>query len=1184
MKKRMLSVFMCLCMVLTMVPAAFAADDTTDAETSSAAANTSEIGTNPNSLPEGETKPLSTEGNVFQVGDSSYASLSEAIQAAGTENPADILVIGNFKPESNDVTALSSLKSNIVVEAGGTVDLSDTTAYGSLLNQAPNVSITVKADGSLKLPGYLTEWFGGSSARMYIEAGSITISDIDKLTTSGQSCKWTLSEDAVVTVPKSKTMNLQFTASNNKLYGVDLIIPDGASLTVNGTMKGVSGQRGSQIELGGTLTVNGTMSVAMKSVAEIKETGILAVNGTLDVTKNDSSNNITLAQGGTFMAVSDANIGTATEYLKAANGSTLKSYTDAEGNTFTGAVNSSESSSNPEAAIGGTFYDSLDGESGALAAAESGDAVVLLANAEVNETTGNTINAGVTLSVPQNKTLTVTSTAASMLNSQGKLVVAAGGKVSLPTSGSENANWIGGDSDRLNLTEGIITYDFSKNMLTLAGQANVPDNQASYLHLNSKAINATIAKGAELTVNGTLKAVSGTGDTGTQLTVDGKLVVAESGMLTIANKASVVVNGTLELPLLSEEDITGTGDGTGLLGDIVINGNAAVKYGTFQVTGSNALLTLGTGAKATLNLAEASLALNSGEATVNGDDDGNMYSMLLLKDNAGYLPLNVVIDAGATAEVASEKTLKIVANSSMTINGTLDVKGILTIAQGVTEFAVNNGGTLKLPLMRKEAMTGTEDGTGLRGDISVASGAAISYADAPILGGEGAYLTLSDDGTAVVNIAKSSLMLTAGAATVNGDERGNLKAFLVAEADSGMEIVPLQIETTADTTVNIPSGKTLSIPNSGKLAIGGVLNVSGALEIHSAAVLSGNVTVRGIVAVYGNSTDAEFNLAVSGAKVLANGDIANQISSAANTKTPSSLSYTSIVGSVGTTTFTNGWEYYKSSSSGGGGSGGGSSTSFAVTVDKTTGGAVEVSPTHADKGDIVTITVKPDSGFVLDKLIATDKNGSEIKLTDKGDGKYTFNMPASKVTVKAAFTQAGTQPEDLPFTDVSKGAYYYDAVVWAVEKNITSGTSATTFSPNASCTRAQMVTFLWRAAGSPKTAGSNPFTDVNSGAYYYDAVLWAVEQGITSGTSATTFAPDAIVTRGQTVTFLYRSNGSPAVSGSGFADVAADAYYASAVAWAVSESITNGTSATTFSPNNACTRAQIVTFLYRDAQ
>ena len=260
-------------------------------------------------------------------------------------------------------------------------------------------------------------------------------------------------------------------------------------------------------------------------------------------------------------------------------------------------------------------------------------------------------------------------------------------------------------------------------------------------------------------------------------------------------------------------------------------------------------------------------------------------------------------------------------------------------------------------------------------------------------------------------------------------------------------------------------------------------------------------------------------------------------------------------------------------------------TRYTVSVEDTDNGTVKVSPTRASKGSTVTITVTPEEGYELDELIVTDKNGDKVKLTDKGDGKYTFTMPRSAVTVEATFAEIGTEPETPVFTDVPASAYYYDAVLWAVENGVTEGTSATTFSPDMSCTRAQMVTFLWRAAGSPEpVTTTNPFTDVNSGVYYYNAVLWAVEQGITSGTSATTFAPDATCTRAQTVTFLYRAAGSPAVSGGSFSDVSADAYYADAVAWAVSEGVTVGTSDTTFSPDMNCTRAQIVTFMYRAAQ
>ena len=251
-------------------------------------------------------------------------------------------------------------------------------------------------------------------------------------------------------------------------------------------------------------------------------------------------------------------------------------------------------------------------------------------------------------------------------------------------------------------------------------------------------------------------------------------------------------------------------------------------------------------------------------------------------------------------------------------------------------------------------------------------------------------------------------------------------------------------------------------------------------------------------------------------------------------------------------------------------------------MEKATGGAVKVSSTRADKGDTVTITVTSDSGYVLDTLTVTDKNGDKVALTDRNDGTYTFTMPGSKVTVQAAFVKSEAQTT-LSFTDVPADAYYYDAVRWAVENGVTTGTSATTFAPDGVCTRAQVVTFLWRANGSPApTAAVSPFADVSVGSYYYDAVLWAVEQGITSGTSTTTFSPAASCTRAQVATFLWRTESSPAVSGgASFADVADNTYYTNAVIWAANSGVTSGTSATTFSPDAVCTRAQIVTFLYR---
>ena len=267
-----------------------------------------------------------------------------------------------------------------------------------------------------------------------------------------------------------------------------------------------------------------------------------------------------------------------------------------------------------------------------------------------------------------------------------------------------------------------------------------------------------------------------------------------------------------------------------------------------------------------------------------------------------------------------------------------------------------------------------------------------------------------------------------------------------------------------------------------------------------------------------------------------------------------------------------------SSSNGGGGGGGGVSSN--VTIDRPTNGKVSVTPTAPSKGATVTINLTPDTGYVVGTVTVTDKDGKAVELTKVSDTKYTFTMPDGKVKVTATFTKADAPTDG--FTDVPADAYYADAVKWAVEKGITNGLTATTFGPNNSCTRGQMVTFLWRAAGSPAATGTNSFSDVASGEYYYNAVLWAVEKGITNGTSATTFSPNATVNRGQTVTFLYRYAESPAATGtSSFTDVAADAFYADAVKWAVAEEITNGTSSTTFSPASNCTRGQIVTFMYR---
>ena len=283
-------------------------------------------------------------------------------------------------------------------------------------------------------------------------------------------------------------------------------------------------------------------------------------------------------------------------------------------------------------------------------------------------------------------------------------------------------------------------------------------------------------------------------------------------------------------------------------------------------------------------------------------------------------------------------------------------------------------------------------------------------------------------------------------------------------------------------------------------------------------------------------------------------------------------------GSTGNRTYTAHWRY-----NGGGGSS--SSPSYPVSVpDKTDHGSVTVSPKNASAGSTVTITVKPDSGYVLETISVTDKNGKELKLTDKGNGKYTFTMPASKVEIKVTFMEDNSVLNF--FYDVPNDAYYYEAVKWAAENGITGGVGNSLFAPNQPCTRAQIVTFLWRAAGSPVVNYLMPFTDVDEGAYYAEAVRWAASTGIVTGLTETTFGTDSVCTRAQAAAMIYRCAQAQGKGFTGawmfhlpFTDVPEWAY--ESVAWCYMNSVTTGVSETSFAPGNDCTRAQIVTFLWR---
>ena len=265
--------------------------------------------------------------------------------------------------------------------------------------------------------------------------------------------------------------------------------------------------------------------------------------------------------------------------------------------------------------------------------------------------------------------------------------------------------------------------------------------------------------------------------------------------------------------------------------------------------------------------------------------------------------------------------------------------------------------------------------------------------------------------------------------------------------------------------------------------------------------------------------------------------------------------------------------------SGSGSSGGGSNKTTTYPVNITTktedNGTTRSSSKMASKGNMVTITVEPDRYYLVDEVIVRDSKGKQLPVKDNGDGTYTFEMPADKVMVEPTFSWVN------PFVDVKNTAYYTSAVEWTLKHMITQGTTDITFTPNGSCTRAHIVTFLWRAAGSPEPKSTVSFADVPAGSYYAKAVAWAVENGITLGTTDVTFSPNAACTRAQSMTFLYRASEASASGAPTFYDVAADAYYAAAVKWATDNGITNGIGNGLFGSNNTCTRAQIVTFLWR---
>ena len=719
------------------------------------------------------------------------------------------------------------------------------------------------------------------------------------------------------------------------------------------------------------------------------------------------------------------------------------------------------------------------------------------------------------------------------------------------TGGTINSGTNDGENNRL--TKGIMAGLGSSQVTGIIANVNITNTNSNYEDWDSAGIE--VYQNADVTVTGgTITNVkngisvdnyyAGTATTNEGAAVqvkdvtinadDNAVRVYGSKDTQVGTTATVSINGgsyTGDIAVVNGGDDTSGSKETIGVTDATIKGDIRNDNGSIGIVNSTVNTNTGgtpanvTFVNTTVNGTTTTTEVEDKVAMVNGVQYDTLQAAVDAAPNGATVILLTDVELDGTDKQNNDGLLTI-SDKTITLDGNGKTITAKDITQGATPSMINvvSGADVTVRNL-------TVDSTGAKHGLNVYSATASVEGNVTIKNGSGYAIVANGSAVTVDGLATENN----GWGGINVDSKSGAASLTIKNAtikeENSVKIENSASETNADPTVKIEGGNFQYITKGDEIG--------------------------------------KPNLTISGGK-FATGDVGDAV----NVK-----DYLA----PGLSIDSNG-NVYKHSSSGGGGGGGGSSSSYVVSVSSASNGSVSVSPKNASKGKTVTITVKPDAGYELDKLTVTDKNGDEISVKRESDTKYTFTMPSGKVTVKATFAKVGEQPQPgISFNDVSTGAYYYDAVLWAVENGVTNGTSATTFSPDMTCTRAQMVTFLWRANGSPKAAGANPFTDVQAGSYYYDAVLWAVEKGITSGTSATTFSPDMTVTRAQTVTFLHRANGSPAISGnSPFTDVAADAYYAAAVQWAVAEGVTAGTSDTTFAPGAACTRGQIVTFLYRD--
>lgn len=622
-----------------------------------------------------------------------------------------------------------------------------------------------------------------------------------------------------------------------------------------------------------------------------------------------------------------------------------------------------------------------------------------------------------------------------------------------------------------------------------------------------------------------------------------------------------VPDGTTFLAALADQNVTTIK----LMGEIWVNETETVKELTIDRA-----ITLVNSSRASLHLNLPLTITKDGALTLDG-----LEGVVSLNPHKGMV-VNGSLTVGAGCEVGDQSFLTINQGGTVTTQpaGENTISGLLSLGNNAAltvDGTLVNNGRLSVSDMENLKKAASIGGDLILDDITITEDYTLDMKGCTLTIG---HITFLDANLTVRNASKvdaTSVKLSGGSyyCPVTG---GNAEGIITGGSFYG----PVTVESISNGTPAYISGGTFYGGISGMYMISGGTFYNGSFQEGFGLPEAGGIESGCKVVTYKNDEDVYAVQVVNG--------------KASAPDTPVKSGYRFVGWYNGNTkwdfdtpvtenlTLTAKWEKIHTSAP--------SAPRYDVAVSDGAHGSVSVSPKSASKGSTVTVTVTPDKGYALETLTVTDKNGSALDLTDKGGGQYTFTMPSSPVTVTATFMDDNTMLNF--FVDVPAGAYYYDAVLWAAEGGIVTGTDAVHFSPDASCTRAQLVTFLWRAAGSPVVNYAMNFTDVDSGAYYAEAVRWAASEKVVEGTTAETFAPDAAVTRAQVVTMLYRfakAQGMDTTQGGmairEFDDFdAVPAYALEAMDWAVNAGVLKGDN-NRLLPQDNCTRAQIVTMLYR---